>query len=41
VLTHEAQEKNMQEALQEINRLPTTVNKTVLIRIEDPSDLGG
>lgn len=41
MLTHEAREKNMQEALQEIDRLPTTVNKTVLIRIEDPSDFGG
>jgi homoserine dehydrogenase len=41
VLTHEAREKNMQKALQEIDRLPTTVDKTVLIRIEDPSDLGG
>jgi hypothetical protein len=31
----------MQEALQEIDRLPIIVKKTVLIRIEDPSDLGG
>jgi hypothetical protein len=29
----------MQKALQEIDRLPITVDKTVLIRIEDPSDL--
>jgi homoserine dehydrogenase len=41
MVTHKAREKNMQEALQEIDRLPITVNKTVLIRIEDPSDLGG
>jgi homoserine dehydrogenase len=41
VLTHEAREKNMQKALQEIDRLPTTVDKTVLIRMEDPSDIGG
>ena len=39
MLTHEAREKNMQKALQEIDRLPITVDKTVLIRIEDPSDL--
>ncbi len=38
MLTHEAREKNMQKALQEIDRLPITVDKTVLIRIEDPSD---
>jgi len=41
VLTHEAREKNMQKALQEIDRLPITVDKTMLIRIEDPSDFGG
>jgi len=41
MLTHEAREKNMQRALQEIDRLPSTVDKTVLIRIEDPSNLGG
>jgi homoserine dehydrogenase len=39
MLTHEARENNMQKALQEIDRLPITVDKTVLIRIEDPSDL--
>jgi len=39
MLTHEAREKNMQKALQEIDRLPIIVDKTVLIRIEDPSDL--
>ena len=39
MLTHQAREKNMQKALQEIDRLPITVDKTVLIRIEDPSDL--
>ena len=39
MLTHEAREKNMQKALQEIDRLHIIVDKTVLIRIEDPSDL--
>jgi homoserine dehydrogenase len=38
MLTHEAREKNMQKALQEIDHLPITVDKTVLLRIEDPSD---
>jgi len=41
MVTHEAQEKNMQKALQVIDRLPVIVDKTVLIRIEDPSDFGG
>jgi homoserine dehydrogenase len=41
MLTHEAREKNMEKALQVIDRLPVIVDKTVLIRIEDPSDLGG
>ena len=39
VVTHEAREKNMQKALQVIDRLPSVVDKTMLIRIEDPSDL--
>jgi len=39
MVTHEAREKNMQKALQEIDRLPIIVDKTVLIRIEDPADL--
>jgi len=29
----------MQKALQVIDRLPSVVDKTMLIRIEDPSDL--
>lgn len=37
MLTHEAREKNMEKALQVIDRLPVIVDKTVLIRIEDPS----
>jgi len=41
MLTHEAREKNMEKALQVIDRLPVIVDKTVLMRIEDPSDLGG
>jgi len=41
VVTHEAREKNMQKALQVIDRLPVIVDKTVLLRIEDPSDFGG
>jgi len=41
MLTHEAREKNMQKALQEIDRLPITVDKTKLIRIEDPNHIGG
>lgn len=38
IVTHEAREKNMQKALQVIDRLPIIVNKTVYMRIEDPSD---
>jgi homoserine dehydrogenase len=41
MLTHKAREKNMQKALQRIDQLPITVQKTVLFRIEDPSDFGG
>ena len=41
VVTHEAREKNMQKALQVIDRLPVIVDKTVLLRMEDPSDFGG
>ncbi len=41
MLTHKAREKNMQKALQVIDQLPITVQKTVLFRIEDPSDFGG
>ena len=39
IVTHEAREKNMQKALQVIDRLPIIVDKTVYMRIEDPSDL--
>jgi homoserine dehydrogenase len=35
MLTHEAQEANILRALKEVDRLPTTVDKTMLIRIED------
>jgi len=38
IVTHEAREKNMQKALQVIDRLPIIVDKTVYMRIEDPSD---
>jgi homoserine dehydrogenase len=41
MVTHEAREKNMQNALEVIDRLPAVVDKTVLLRIENPSDLGG
>lgn len=41
MVTHEARERNMQEALNVIDRLPAVVDKTVLLRIENPSDLGG
>jgi homoserine dehydrogenase len=41
MVTHEAREKNMQKALQMIDRLPVIVDKTMLLRIEDPSDFGG
>lgn len=39
IVTHEAREKNMQKALQVIDRLPIIVDKTVYMRIEDPADL--
>ncbi len=39
MLTHEAREKNMQIALQVIDRLPFIVDKTMLIRIENPATL--
>jgi len=39
MLTHAAREKNMEKALQVIDRLPVVVDKTILIRIEDPSNL--
>jgi homoserine dehydrogenase len=39
MLTHEAREKNMRRALQVIDQLPVIVDKTVFIRIEDPSNL--
>ena len=35
MLTHEAKEANVQNALKEIDNLPITLDKTVLIRIED------
>ena len=41
MLTHEAREKNMRKALQVIDQLPVIVDKTVLMRIEDPSNLEG
>ena len=41
MLTHQAREKNIQKALQEIDRLPVILDRTMLIRIEDPSDFGG
>lgn len=41
MLTHEAREKNMKKALEVIDRLPVVVDKTVLIRIEDPVKMGG
>jgi homoserine dehydrogenase len=41
MLTHEARERNMEKALQVIDRLPVIVDKTVLIRIEDPSNMEG
>jgi homoserine dehydrogenase len=41
MLTHKAREKNMQQALPVIEQLPIPVQKTVLFRIEDPSDFGG
>jgi homoserine dehydrogenase len=39
MLTHEAREKNMRRALQVIDQLPVIVDKTVFMRIEDPSNL--
>jgi homoserine dehydrogenase len=39
VVTHEARERDMQKALQVIDRLPSVVDKTMRIRIEDPADL--
>lgn len=39
MLTHEAREENMQHALQQIDRLDFILNKTVLIRIENPAEL--
>ena len=41
MVTHQARERNMQKALQEIDQLSITVDKTMLIRIEDPSAFGG
>lgn len=38
IVTHEAREKNLQKALQVIDQLPIIVDKTVYMRIEDPSD---
>ncbi len=40
MLTHEARENDMEKALQVIDRLPVVVDKTVVIRIEDPANLG-
>lgn len=37
MLTHEAKESNVQKALRKIDDLPITLDKTVLIRIEDGS----
>jgi homoserine dehydrogenase len=39
MVTHEAREANMQRALQVIDRLPIVVDKTMLMRIEDPANL--
>jgi homoserine dehydrogenase len=41
MLTHEARERNMRKALQVIDQLPVTVDKTVFMRIEDPSNIEG
>lgn len=38
MLIHEAREENVQKALAEIDSLPVTVDKTMLIRIEDQFD---
>ena len=35
LLTHEVREADVRKALKEIDRLPITKNKTMLIRIED------
>lgn len=34
ILTHDAKEKNVRQALQEIDRLPVVMGKTVVIRVE-------
>jgi len=41
MVTHAAWEKNMQNALAQIDRLPIIVDKTTVIRMEDPADLEG
>ncbi len=41
MVTHEARESDMQRALQVIDRLPIVVAKTMLMRIEDLTNLGG
>jgi homoserine dehydrogenase len=38
MLTHEAQEEKMQQALQQIDHLPFVLKKTMLIRIENPAE---
>ena len=35
VLSHEAREKNVRKAINEIDRLPVVKGKTVFIRVED------
>ncbi len=35
VLTHEAKEKDVRMAIEEIDRLPVVMDKTVFIRVED------
>ena len=37
MVTHEAREEGMQNALREINALRVTLGETQLIRIEDPA----
>ena len=34
VLTHEAKEKDVRQAVEEIDHLPVVMNKTVFIRVE-------
>ena len=34
VLTHEAKEKDMRQAIEEIDKLPVVMSKTVIIRVE-------